>query len=253
MASPYRFVPLLSPTYRVVRRFTNEYLYSGGRVACPLCERTFRSWVGGLQHGLCPYCRSAARHRLLWLYLAEDWKAPPATRDLLHLAPEWGLQRRFRKDPRLARYVTADKSAPEADVHTDITAMTFADGHFDAIVCCHVLELIPDDRAAMREMVRVLRPGGVAYIQIPFAKENPQTDEDPSITDPRERERRFGEFDHVRVYGRDITDRLYDSGFSVTQVWASEILDADQMTRWGLWDDVIFRCERSDGKIDRVS
>jgi ubiquinone/menaquinone biosynthesis C-methylase UbiE len=85
------------------------------------------------------------------------------------------LQRRFRKDPRLAGYVTADKSAPEADIHIDITAMTFGDSRFDAIVCCHVLELILDDRAAMREMIRVLRPGGLAYIQVPFASEKPRT------------------------------------------------------------------------------
>ena len=191
MPTPYRYIPFVSQTYRAVRRLILNYAYAGERVACPLCERTFSGWRSNARDGACPYCGSAARHRLLWLYLAEEWKEKQGSLKLLHFAPEWGLERRLRGHLYLAGYVTADLTAPEADVHTDITSMMFTNESFDAIICSHVLEHIPDDRAAMRELVRVLRPNGVAYIQIPRDTEAPQTDEDPNVTDPKERERRF--------------------------------------------------------------
>jgi len=249
MPTPYRWIPLLSPTYRAVRRFVFQYLYVGKQVACPLCERSFRGWLFDPRHGVCPYCRSSARHRLLGLYLTEEWKGRWGTLELLHFGPEWCLERHFHRDSRLRNYVTADLAAPEADVHTDITSMKFANESFDAIICCHVLEHIPADRAAMQELFRVLRPRGVAYIQVPFNSELPQTDEDPSVIDPKERERRFGQFDHCRVYGRDVGNRLREAGFEVTEVRAIDILDTEQMTRYGLWNDVVFRCKRRDGTV----
>jgi SAM-dependent methyltransferase len=244
MRKPYRWVPFLSPVYRAVRRFVNRLAYAGDRVACPVCEHTFRGWLHHPQHGNCPYCRSESRHRLLWLVLAEDRSGGQTKRDLLHFAPEWCLERRFRTDGRLGRYVTADLSAPGVDVHTDITALSFADGSFDAIVCSHVLEHIPDDRAAMRELHRVLRPGGVAYVQVPIAEDQAQTDEDPTISDPKERARRFGQFDHVRLYGRDLVERLTTAGFSVEQLRPVRSMTPEKAARWGVWDDILFRCQR---------
>ncbi|HEX3698269.1 MAG TPA: methyltransferase domain-containing protein [Polyangia bacterium] len=242
--SPYRYVRWLSPVFRSARRFVFQYLYAGNGAACPTCERSFRTWRKDPLIGACPYCGSDPRHRFLWLYLSQQWKAGSKSVDLLHFAPEWCLRSRFQRDPRVARYVTADQGAPGVDFHVDITATTFEDGCFGAIVCSHVLEHVPDDRKAMRELLRVLRPGGVAYIQVPLSGEMAHTDEDPAVTDPKERERRFGQFDHLRVYGRDVTDRLREAGFEVTEVRPRDLMDVGQMASQGLWDDVIFRCER---------
>jgi SAM-dependent methyltransferase len=245
MATPYRYIPYVSPTYRAVRRNILKHVYAGDQVECPLCERTFRAWLFNPQHGTCPYCRSEARQRFLWLYLTGIWKGKTTSFRLLHFAPEWGLQQRFRGYAGLGKYVTADLGAPEADLQVDITAMTIPDESYDVVVCSHVLEHIPADRAAMKEIVRVLRPNGVAYIQVPLNSRLSQTDEDPGVTDPKERERRFGQFDHVRTYGRDFEDRLREAGFAVTQIQTSAVLNASQMQHYGLWDDVIWQCERA--------
>ncbi|MCE9530468.1 MAG: methyltransferase domain-containing protein [Planctomycetes bacterium] len=243
MSHPYRYVPVLSPVYRSVRRNALQYWYAGNQVECELCGRSFKKWLHDANHGTCPYCRSATRHRLLWNWLAGEWKED-TQRSLLHFAPEWCLQRRFRQDPRLSRYVTCDLSAPDVDVHTDITAMSFANETFDAIICSHVLEHIPDDRKAMSEMLRVLRPGGVAIVQVPYIEANEKTDEDPSVTDPQERERRFGQFDHVRLYGRDLMDRLRAAGFAVEEIRPFRKMNEFERKLFGVWDDNIFRCER---------
>jgi SAM-dependent methyltransferase len=151
--------------------------------------------------------------------------------------------RRLRRHSAVADYVTADLGSPEADLQLDITSMAISNDSFDVIICSHVLEHVAADRVAMKELARVLRPGRVAYIQIPYSDLR-ETDEDPEVIDPKERERRFGQFDHVRLYGRDFESRLCEAGFAVTKVRASSIVSAQQMKRYGLWDDVIWRCER---------
>ena len=125
MRRPYRYVPILSPVYRAVRRFAFQFLYAGTRVECQLCQRTFKGWLHDPKSGTCPYCRSAARNRLMWIWLAGEWGKNSQPRSLLHFAPEWCLQRRLRRDPRLSRYITCDLSAPHVDFYIDITAMTF--------------------------------------------------------------------------------------------------------------------------------
>lgn len=228
------------PIYRAGRRTLLTHLYAGTQVTCPLCERSFRKL---LANGICPCCRSLERHRFLWLYLAEEWRKRPRPLEvLLHFAPEYCLQNRLASDPRVAGYLTTDLTAPEAEVHTDITSMKFPNGAFDAVICCHVLEHIPADRTAMRELVRVLRPGAVAYIQVPLNWESSQTDEDPDITDPEERLRRFGQVDHVRVYGRDFPDRLHAAGFEVTEIKAANLFSVAQMAYYGIADEIIWRC-----------
>ena len=182
MRRPYRFIPALSPAYRAARRFASRFWYAGHRVQCQLCLRPFRKWLHNPEHGTCPYCRSGARHRLMWHWLAGEWGKDSKPRSLLHFAPEWCLQRRFRNDPRVSRYVTCDLSAPEVDVYIDITAMNFENGAFDTIICSHVLEHVGADRTAMKELFRVLVTGGVAIIQVPYSSDRAETDEDPGVT-----------------------------------------------------------------------
>lgn len=112
-------------------------------------------------------------------------------------------------------YVTGDLLSPWADIKMDINAMPFEANTFDVVFCNHVLEHIPDDVHAMREIFRVLKPGGWSILQVPMNPGAQVTDEDISITDPRERERRFLQADHFRLYGKDYADRLSTAGFHV--------------------------------------
>jgi SAM-dependent methyltransferase len=240
--SPYRWIPVVSDVYRTGCRQAAKIRFAGSRVECPLCERTFSRWRGHAMLGNCPFCGSAPRHRLLKLSLAREWNHQSRPLDVLHFAPEWGVQRGFRSNPRVGRYVTADLSAPGVDVHCDITALDFADQEFDVVVCSHVLEHVRDDRRALKELRRVLRPGGVAYIQVPYDS-NRHTDEDPNVTDPVERERRYGQFDHIRMYGRDLIGRLSEAGFKVDELRPTREMAGEEIVRWGLWDDNIFRCQ----------
>src|SRR5690606_19858714 len=118
-------------------------------------------------------------------------------------------------------YVSADLDPRKAMTQQDITNTSFENDTFDLIFCAHVLEHIPDDMKAMRELLRILKPGGLAILQVPIkdffnGMAIDKTYEDPGITDPKERERVFGQRDHVRIYGRDFKDRLENAGFKVS-------------------------------------
>jgi SAM-dependent methyltransferase len=241
--SPYRWVPIISDAYREGRRQVAKVWFAGSRVECPVCKRTFSRWLGDPELGGCPNCGSASRHRLLKLSLERDWAHHPPRVDVLHFAPEWGTQRDLRAHPRVQRYVTADLGARGVDVRCDITHLDFPSQTFDIVLCSHVLEHVPNDRQAIRELHRVLRPGGVAYIQVPY-NSNTYSDEDPTVTSPKEREKRFGQFDHVRLYGLDLADRLREPGFQVEELRPVRTLPEQDIVRWGLWDDSIFRCQR---------
>jgi len=114
----------------------------------------------------------------------------------------------------------------------DITDIQHPNGNFDIIYCSHVLEHVPDDRKAMSEFYRVLRPSGWAVLNVPITADT--TYEDPSITDPDERERLFGQHDHVRRYGPDYKDRLEDAGFHVSVYSAEEFLSPSDIERQGM-------------------
>ncbi|MGI0107546.1 class I SAM-dependent methyltransferase [Salinimicrobium sp. WS361] len=166
---------------------------------------------------LSPSTLSLERHRLLWLYLKEHTTFFTAPHEVLHFAPEQAFYKRFRKLNNLD-YTTTDLNSPLADVKADICDLPFEDNSFDFILCNHVLEHIPDDTKAMQEIFRILSPGGTAILQIPQDLNREKTFEDNSITDPAERAKIFGQYDHVRVYGRDYFDKLREVGFRVEEV-----------------------------------
>lgn len=184
---------------------------------CPVCRRYQRGFE---PHGVvprpdarCPDCGALERHRLVWLYLQHRLSFFDGTpRRMLHLAPELALERPLRQVPGLTR-VTADLCRTDVMTRLDVTRLPFPDDSFDVIYCSHVLEHVPDDAAAMAELRRVLRPAGWGILQVPVLRD--VTDEDPSVVSPEERLRRFGQRDHVRVYGRDYAKRLEVSGFQV--------------------------------------
>lgn len=241
MKTPYQYFPIISPIYRSARQVFRSLFYKGDKVNCPVCGCTFKSWIGNRKFGPCPHCESTHRQRLLWLYLNLDSNS---TDKILHFAPEKGLQTKFKSMPHL-EYVTSDISAPEVDVHEDLTDLSFQNNTFDVIICSHVLEHIPDDRAAMAEIYRVLASNGTAYIQVPYNRFQ-ETDECPSITDPLEREKRFGQFDHVRFYGTDFSSRLESIGFQVKEYYASQLNETktELWQKYGIWNDVIFCCSK---------
>jgi SAM-dependent methyltransferase len=161
----------------------------------------------------------------------EDLLSRPGVR-ILHFASERFLAARLRT--RLARVVSVDPEDPEADVQADITNLPFGDREFDLIICSHVLERVPDDRSAMRELHRVLDSSGVAIVQSPVNYRQPTTFEAPELTDPEERMRLFSQRDHVRVYGPDLKDRFEDAGFLVAVTPYTDELDPATVRRCGL-------------------
>ncbi len=153
---------------------------------------------------------------------------------MLHIAPELCYIDRFEAMEHLD-YVTADLESPLAKVKMDIHDMPFEENSFDVIFCNHVLEHVEDDILAMQEIKRVLNPGGWAILQIPiFTPWRDETDEDPSITDPKERERRFGQDDHVRMYGKDYPKRIEKAGLRVVEEAFVNELSAEETTKFGL-------------------
>lgn len=188
---------------------------------------------------LSPSTLSLERHRLLWLYLNEqtDFFKSELVSDssftntkriklrdaetnsalkVLHFAPEQAFYKLFRNQKNL-EYTTTDLFSPLADVKADICDLPFEDNQYDVILCNHVLEHIPDDTKAMQELYRILKPGGMAILQIPQDLSRATTFADDSITDQKERAKIFGQYDHVRIYGRDYFDKLRSIGFKVVE------------------------------------
>jgi SAM-dependent methyltransferase len=195
------------------------------------------------------YCGSVERQRLAWLFWERVLGLPEKSVSMLHVGPEPVFETRFRK--RLgAGYITADLYDSRAMVEMDITDIKYPDGFFDAIYCSHVLEHVTDDRRAMREFHRVLHPDGWAILLVPITAK--ETFEDPSITDPAERRRLFGQEDHVRRYGPDYEERLREAGFAVEVTRPEDFLSEEEMVLTGVARSAGWiHCVRSQDKILR--
>lgn len=219
-------------TLRWIKSGLKRAIYSGNNRLCPVCGYRARVFleigVVPCQDARCPACNSLERHRLLWRYLQERTTFFQMTcAKMLHIAPEACLENRFRQQIG-SGYLTGDLLNP-ADVKMDITDIQFPDNTFDVVCCSHVLEHVPDDRLAMQEFWRVLKPDGFAFLLVPITAE--RTVEDPTITDPQERLRLFGQDDHVRRYGPDYVDRLRDAGFAVKMTKAEDFLAPEEIQR----------------------
>lgn len=192
-------------------------LLKGENVECPCCEKQFKKFlsygVNPRNGALCPWCLSLERHRLLWKYLEDKTNIYVDSLKVLHFAPEHQFQERLKVASNID-YLSCDLDMPTAMEKQDITDLTYEANRFDVILCNHVLEHIPNDHKAMTELHRVLKPGGWAILQTPMSSMQ-ATIEDLTITDPKERERLFGQNDHVRTYGLDKKDRLESAGFRV--------------------------------------
>ena len=194
----------------------------GNRYTDPIDGKSFRTFLpygyeNPRENVLSPSTLSLERHRLLWLYLKNETDFFTAPKKVLHFAPEQAFYKLFRNLSNLD-YTTTDLESPLANVKADICDLPFNDNEFDVILCNHVLEHIPDDTKAMQELHRILKPGGIGIFQIPQDLDRETTFEDDSITDKKERAKIFGQYDHVRIYGRDYFDKLRSIGFRVDEV-----------------------------------
>jgi len=210
----------------------------GDRYEDPIDGKCFESFMpygyeSPRENVLSPSTLSLERHRLLWLYLKKETDFFSAPLKILHFAPEQAFYKRFRKLKNLD-YTTTDLNSPLADVKADICNLPFENETFDVILCNHVLEHIPDDTKAMSEMHRVLKKGGWGIFQIPQDLKRDKTFEDDTITDKKERTKIFGQYDHVRIYGRDYFDKLRSVGFTVEEVDYTASLPTSDIERYRL-------------------
>lgn len=229
--------PLLIRLSYVVRPLLAIFL-RGRRYTDPIDGKQFRKFLPygygtPRENVLSPSTLSLERHRLLWIWLSKETDFFTVPSKVLHFAPEQAFYKRFRQMQHL-EYTTTDLNSPLADVKADICNLPFASNSYDIIFCNHVLEHIPDDTKAMKELYRVLKPGGMAILQIPQDLSRAKTFEDNSITDPVTRARIFGQYDHVRIYGRDYFDQLRAVGFRVDEVDYTRTLTPDEVDRYRL-------------------
>ncbi len=220
-------------------RVLGPVLYAGSRFTDPIDGRSYRKFLpygyGGRlrENALSPGTNSLERHRLLYLYLQRYTEFFTAPLSVLHIAPEQCFHQRFKAQPNL-QVLTADIESPLADMHFDLHHIPLEDNRFDVIFCNHVLEHVTDDAQCLRELYRVMKPGGWGIFQVPWVPGIKVTDEDPSITDPAERERRFLQYDHVRLYGEDYPERLAAAGFTVEKVELYKTLPKAEVERYRL-------------------
>lgn len=246
----------------IVNKIKNKiklFSHSGSNYYCPFCGYTSKDLEivghdlavlrekqvvgGGRRAAGCYKCHSRDRERLLYAFIIEELKLPKET-SILHIAPEPKLSK-VLLGQNFKEYICGDLFTegyhyPEYVKNINVLNIPYEDNHFDLLICNHVLEHIPDDTKAMKEIFRILKPGGKAILQVPISKNNLHTHEDFTISDPKKKEELFGQFDHVRIYGQDYTTRLERVGFTVNRINVS-----DKFKKFGVNpDEDIFFCEK---------
>lgn len=225
MKKVYKFLLNKLPRPLLIRlsypfKLVAPLLYRGDNVECPVCEKKFSRFLsygygkGHRENVLCPYDLTLERHRLMWLYLKNHSAFFSQPQKVLHIAPEQCFHKRFKNQKNLD-YLTADLVSPIADMHFDLHHIPLEDNSFDVVFCNHVLEHVDDALQCMRELHRVMKPGGWGIMQVPQDFSREKTYEDPTITSPEEREKHFWQYDHVRLFGRDYPEWLKKAGFRV--------------------------------------
>lgn len=228
-----RIKPLVPKSFlSVFRLIRGNIVYRGNSVECSVCGgqfskmRDYQMENRSSKGEICPRCGAKSRHRLYVLYFKNQGILNSNLR-ILHIAPDPGLRRILEPGNR---YLCADLLEQNVDLNVNIQTTPFADNIFDVIICSHVLEHVDDDRQAMRDMFRILKPGGWALLQTPLPNPDPdKTYEDKSITNQQDRLKHFGQEDHVRLYGKnDFYHRLQDAGYTLDLSFVEHLSDSDK-------------------------
>jgi hypothetical protein len=247
-AVPDEYAEVVKQRFRDLTMPLARRRWRGDAHFCPLCEshvREFRpAGIARRENARCPVCGGLERHRLLWLYFNERTDLfDDRRKKLLHVSPEYLIGRRLRSHSSID-YLSCDLESRQAMIQMDITNIDFADNTFDVVICNHVMEHIPDDLQAMSELFRVLKTGGWAILQTPIGRA--PTDEEPSPQTAIERTRRFGQRDHVRMYGPDYRERLNSVGFDVSVDGYVRTLDPNVVASYGLdLNEDIYCCRKA--------
>ena len=226
-----------------------DILYRGNEFTDPINGKSYRKflpygYVKQRDNALSPGTLSLERHRLLWLYLNNETNFFSKTLKVLHIAPEQCFYNLF-KNLKNINYTTFDLNSPLADIKGDICNLPFKENSFDFILCNHVLEHINDDKKAMKELYRVLNKNGTAILQVPINQKSSKTFEDSSIVDKKERIEKFGQYDHIRLYGLDYFKKLESFGFKVDPLKYSKEFTESEIIKYGLIkDEIIPVCKK---------
>lgn len=197
--------------------------FRGKKYLCPVCNFSASQFLNSpgneRKNVRCPRCSSLERHRAQWLFGLNQLNFSGKNHfSVLHFSPEFCISRKFI-NLKKCNYKTAEFLPDKlSDYCIDIQNTGLPKESFELIICNHILEHVENDHVAIAELYRILKTGGKAFLQVPLDNNQKKTFEDPSITDPEERSRMFGQKDHLRVYGRDISDRLSDCGFIVSYI-----------------------------------
>ena len=220
-----------------VFKFFAPVIFKGDNVECPVCEKKFKKFLpyGYNEHQrdnvLCPYDLTLERHRLMWVYLKTKSNFFTDNLKVMHIAPEQCFYKTFRNQKNID-YTTGDLESPLADLHFDLHNIPLEDNQYDVIFCNHVMEHVDNDVQCMKELLRIMKPGGWGIFQVPIDTSRDTTYEDPSITDPKEREKHFGQYDHVRLYGTNYPNVLRSAGFEVEEYDFTKELDEETYQRY---------------------
>ena len=243
-----------------LKKRKNSLIYKGKEFECPVCKSKLRTFLpGGLdveiirklrivgagkfENQMCPVCKAFNRDRLFMLFLMRMTNIFTSKLKVLHVAPEREIQIVLKKCKNL-EHVSADIESSLADIRMDITKIDYPDNSFDVILCNHVLEHVPEDVKAITEFSRVLKKNGWAVLQVPISYDLKKTYEDFSITTKIEREKHFGQNDHVRVYGTDYFERLSAGGLKVDPIETERYLTDEEIHKFGvIREEKIFYCQ----------
>ncbi|MFT3980373.1 MAG: methyltransferase domain-containing protein [Ferruginibacter sp.] len=245
---------MMGPLFPVLNKLRLAGLrlkYAGNKVHCVCCGSNFSRFAPfGNEHrqnAWCTKCQSLERDRLLWMYFDKKTNLYTDNLKLLHIAPEIVFFNKFKTQKNLD-YQPVDifpHLYPKGTTYLNILDHQLPDNSYDVIICNHVFQYIEDDKTAMRNILKLLKPGGWAILQVPINTKGTTTFEDSSITDPKEREKVFGLDEHVRYYSYDYADRLRAIGFHVTVDDYTTSFTDEEIFRYGFFKgDAIYYCTK---------